>query len=131
MNGSRLGIAAALLAFAAMFALSVPASAGQHGATPETNLLGMLAGSEVSTKTLASARGEGSINLSDVTNTTNNTLNVDATSSGSVNGGAVSGGITGSAGSSIVNSSGIINQFSNSGNNVMMSSSFALFIDAH
>ncbi|MGH7122513.1 MAG: hypothetical protein ACREFP_26580 [Acetobacteraceae bacterium] len=111
--------------------LTAPAFAGGSGGGQGlgTGLAGMLKGSEVSLQALAAARGQGGINLSEVTNTTNE--NVDASSSGTVNGGSVLGGMTGSASSGIVNSSGIISQFSNSGNNVLMSSSVAIFIDAH
>ncbi len=111
--------------------LTVPAFAGGGGQGPGTGLLGVLKGSEVSTQALAAARGQGGVNLNVVTNTTNDTLNVDAASSGTVNGGSVLGGTTGFASNGILNSSGIISQFSNSGNNVLMSSSVAIFINAH
>lgn len=93
------------------------------------SLLQALGSSALSNGELSRARGGRDISLNRVTNTTTDTLNVDAASSGTVNGGEVLGSTTGSASGSIVNSQGIINQFANTGSNVMINSSLAIFIN--
>jgi len=132
MARAKLIVAMALLAGAAIPGVPDFAFAGQPPGTvaSDRDLIRTLAGSELTAKALSAARGGTGLNISQTTSTTNNTLNLDATSSGTVNGASVLGSMSGSAAGNIVNSSGIINQFSNSGSNVMMNSSVAFFITA-
>jgi hypothetical protein len=101
------------------------------------NLLGALAGSQLSTKALSTARGQGGViidganTLVDSMNTTNNVLNVNSSSGGSLEGSVTGSSLTGAlAGSTIENSDGFINQFANTGNNVMINSSMSVFVNA-
>lgn len=125
-------VAGAVLGSAVLLADCVPgiAAGARDGSGPAPSLLQALAGSALSNQELATARGGTDLNISRVTNTTTNTLNVDAASSGTVFGGSVLGGAAGTASGGIVASQGIISQFSNTGSNVMMNSSVAIFINA-
>lgn len=132
MNEAKSAVAAILLAGAAVLigqAPAIAAGARAHRA-PAAGILEALHGSELTNGELAGARGGQNIAITNVENTTTTTLNVGAASSGTVNGGSVQGGLTGSAAGSIVDSQGIISQFSNTGSNVMLNSSVAIFINA-
>lgn len=133
-----MGSAGIVLVAAMAFAVHAPAFAGG----PVNNaggdsLLGALAGSQLSTKALSATRGgsggviiDGVGNLNNAFNTTNNTLNVDSSSDGLVSG-SVNGSVTGAIGSmAVTGSTGFVNQFANSGNNVMINSSMAININA-
>lgn len=132
MNRTRMIVAAAVLGSAAVLADCVPAMAAgaRDGPAPSASILQALAGSALSNQELSTARGGTDLNITRVTNSETNTLNVDAASSGTVMGGNVLGGATGTASGGIIASQGIISQFSNTGNNVMMNSSVAIFINA-
>lgn len=132
MNRTRMIVAAAVLGGAVLLGDCAPGiAAGARDATaPTASVLQVLAGSALSNQELATARGGTDLNITRVTNSTTNALNVDAASSGTVIGGSVLGGATGTASGGIVASQGIISQFANTGSNVMMNSSVAIFINA-
>jgi len=138
MSRARRGSAGIVLVAAMAIAVHAPAFAGgPANNAPGDNLLGTLAGSQLSTKALSATRGgssgvliDGVANLNNAFNTTNNTLNVDSSSDGLVSG-TVNGSVTGAIGSSVVSgSTGFVNQFANTGNNVMINSSMAININA-
>lgn len=132
MSRAKIAVAAVMLAGAAVVIGHAPAIAAgaRDGQAPPVGILQALHGSELSNGELAEARGGQDIAITNVKNTTTTALNVGAASSGTVNGGAVQGGLTGAAAGSIVDSQGIISQFSNTGSNVMLNSSVAIFINA-
>lgn len=132
MNRTRMIVAAAVLGSAVALGECAPGiAAGARGEpAPSASILQALAGSALSNQQLAGARGGTDLNITRVTNSDTSTLNVDAASSGTVIGGSVLGGATGTASGGIIASQGIISQFSNTGNNVMMNSSVAIFINA-
>lgn len=129
MRKARISIAGAVLVTAAAFCVNGTAFAGGPGGPDKAtdNPFSALAGKQLSTAKLGTARGEGGVNLTNAFNTTNNQLNVTSTSSGTLNG-KVSGGST--TGDVIGGNTGFTNVFSNTGNNVMMNSSVSIFISA-
>lgn len=132
MSRAKIAVAAVILAGAGVLIGHAPAIAAgaREGQAPAVGLLQALHGSELSNGELARARGGQDIAITNIKNTTSTALNVSAASSGTVNGGAVQGSLTGAASGSIVSSEGIISQFSNTGSNVMLNSSVAIFINA-
>jgi hypothetical protein len=91
----------------------------------------MLAGHQLAPNDLAKIRGEGTVTITDSMNTTNNQLNVTSSSSGTVNGSVSAATTTGNIASNTIDAnSGLTNVLSNTGNNVMMNASTAIYIDA-
>ncbi|MGH7104807.1 MAG: hypothetical protein ACREFJ_20715 [Acetobacteraceae bacterium] len=132
MNRTKMIVAAAVFGSAVALADCVPgiAAGARDDPAPAAGILQALAGSALSNQELSTARGGTDLNITRVTNSDTSTLNVDAASSGTVIGGGVLGGATGTASGGIIDSQGIISQLSNTGNNVMMNSSVAIFINA-
>ena len=102
---------------------------GGEAATP--GVWAVLSGGQLSLGDLAKIRGEGNVAITDSLNTTNNQLNVTSASSGTLSGSVAGLSVTGSVASNTIEAnSGFTNILSNTGNNVMMNTSTAIFINA-
>ncbi|HEY1855748.1 hypothetical protein [Acidocella sp.] len=133
MGNAKLGGIFAIVAMSAICGTHGLAWAGNPnlGEAGTPGVWAVLSGRQLSLGDLAKIRGEGNVTITDSMNTTNNQLNVTSSSSGTLSGSVSGLSVTGSVASNTIEAnSGFTNILSNTGNNVMMNSSTAIFINA-